>query len=126
MTWLSRRILFPRIQEHVSHDGSANYIAFCVSQIDTPNAQGRTNAKQAGTGKDAALAEGPEIVNLHFNRSDLALAPEVTVDGHSDRHIGHGSRDSSVSHAGAVGQFVAQSALDDDAIAMNPCEFHPE
>ena len=73
-----------------------------------------------------SLGGGKEIVDLHFNGGDRALASEVPVERHADRHIGYGGGDASVSDAGAVGQFMAQRALDGDAIAMDAGEFYSQ
>jgi hypothetical protein len=114
------------IEKHVSDEGGANQIAFCIGKIDASDTQRGTNPKQAGASEDATLAGGPEIIDLHFNRGDPALTAEVTVNCHSDCHIGHGSRHSAMSDSGAVGQFMAQPAFDGHAIAMNAGELYPE
>jgi len=71
-----------------------------------------------------SVGGGKEIVDFHFNRGDRALASEVPIECHAYSHVGYGSGDASVSHSGAVGQFVAQRALDGDAVAVGAGEFY--
>jgi hypothetical protein len=115
-----------RIQKHIRHDGSADEILLRVGQVNTSNAKSRTHPKQPRAGKDAVLADRTKIIDFHFNRRDLALAPEVTVNGHSNRNISHRRRNPSVSYTGAIGQLPAESALNRHAVAMNLFEFHPK
>ena len=101
-----------------------NCFAFRIGEIDASDTESRTDPQQARASENVSVGGGKEIVDFHFDRGDRALASEVPIECHAYSHVGYGSGDASVSHSGAVGQFVAQRALDGDAVAVGAGEFY--